>query len=84
MDFNSTELLFVFEGYGIFLALFPFCILLGSISQYQDAYAQQAVMPPRLPLYRDSVKFTNYVLGYVNTLPFMKPPVPATAAKKSS
>jgi len=36
-----------FVGYGTFLALFPFCIMLGSVSEYTDAYATH--MPKKSP-----------------------------------
>jgi hypothetical protein len=42
---NKTTSLFV--GYGLFLALFPFCIMLGGMSDYTAPYkAQQTTVPP--------------------------------------
>jgi hypothetical protein len=60
-----------FVGYGLFLSLFPFCILLGGISDYKAAYEQQTEVPPRAPLFRYTLKLTKELLRYVNSLSFM-------------
>ena len=63
-----------FVGYGTFLALFPFCIMLGSVSEYTDAYA--AHMPKKsatldirsnsLPIFKTAQNWTLLAIRYID------------------
>lgn len=63
-----------FVGYGVFLALFPFCIMLGSVSEYTDAYATH--MPKKsttldirsntLPIFKAAQNWTLLAIRYID------------------
>ena len=47
---NRTAPFFV--GYGLFLAAFPFCIMLGGISDFEKPYKAQKVTIPPLRVFK--------------------------------
>lgn len=54
-----------FVGYGIFLALFPFCIMLGCILDYNQPYKKQKETIKPLPIYKPAKLWTLYALYWV-------------------
>ena len=56
-----------FTGYGIFLGLFPFCIMLGSVCNFTEPYSQysSSVVQP-LPIFKMAQVWTLYVIRLID------------------
>lgn len=57
-----------FIGYGLFLTLFPFCILLGGLSDYNAAYEMQELKPPPLYLFNTPKIYSLKVLQFLDRI----------------
>lgn len=63
-----------FVGYGVFLALFPFCIMLGSVSNYSDPYKQHMPVDSKtldmksntLPVFKAAQNWTLLAIKYID------------------
>jgi hypothetical protein len=55
-----------FIGYGLFLAAFPFMIILGGICDYKAPYQEQLVqpLPKNLPIFKAAQSWTLFVLKH--------------------
>eukprot|EP00598_Pedospumella_elongata_P004784 CAMPEP_0184978260 /NCGR_PEP_ID=MMETSP1098-20130426/8821_1 /TAXON_ID=89044 /ORGANISM="Spumella elongata, Strain CCAP 955/1" /LENGTH=393 /DNA_ID=CAMNT_0027501379 /DNA_START=61 /DNA_END=1242 /DNA_ORIENTATION=- len=81
-----------FVGYGVFLALFPFCIMLGSVCDYTDPYAQY--MPKKsdtltlksntLPVFKTAQNWTLLAIKYIDQKSFDARKKRSTSASGSS
>ena len=58
-----------FVGYGIFLGMFPFCILLGSVCSYADAYRPYSGSKNddnSLPVFKTAQSWTLFIIRYID------------------
>lgn len=56
-----------FWGYGVFLAVFPFCILLGALSDYTKPYTENREADMPLPFFQLAKSFSLSMLKFVKT-----------------
>lgn len=59
------KLLPFFAAYGLFLAMFPFCIMMGSVSDYKAPYEAEEVKPPPLAVFRPARLWSLWLIKQV-------------------
>lgn len=59
-----------FVGYGVFLGVFPFCIMLGTITDYNRCYSQndgdKKILKTDLPIFKTAQNWSLHAVKYVN------------------
>lgn len=78
------KLLPFFAAYGLFMALFPFCIMLGSVSDYKQPYEAEEAKPLPLAIFRPARVWALWLVKQVDAHSGIQQLVQRTRGRKKT